>query len=132
MIENINTNQITGNLYVKSTQSTIWDRLVFVGEEQSEDEITLFTNNDHLFSGKYKIFLAFGQMSVIYISSQLDFKFDFTVKKAPHTFQLPPADQINDTFTATRVSNHCYLCQCCAKPDSTDTPNTEHQTPYNK
>ena len=68
-----------GSIYIKSVKHLKWDRLLFAGQWSNDDEITLFTYSNHLFSGKYKLFFAFDQISVVYLSFHLDLKFDHSL-----------------------------------------------------
>lgn len=110
VFEKIDDKQVIGSILIKSSKSLKWDKLLFIGQKNSDDEITLVTNQNHQFSGRYKLFLAFGQISIVYISFNLDLKFNFTVKKENKQFRLPSSNLVNDTFTKVNTYSHCYYC----------------------
>ena len=112
--ENIEEDKIMGSIYIKSVKHLKWDRLLFAGQWSNDDEITLFTYSNHLFSGKYKLFFAFDQISVVYLSFHLDLKFDFTVKKESKSFELPSSNNIQDTINQQNSCSKCnHGCNEC-------------------
>lgn len=110
VFEKLDDNRVTGSIFIKSSQSSKWDKLLFIGQKNSDDEIILVTNQNHPFSGRYKLFLAFGQISIVYISFNLDLKFSFTVKKETKKFRLPLSNLVNETFTKVNTYSQCYYC----------------------
>jgi hypothetical protein len=116
--QNIHQGQLMGSLYIKSTHASSWDRLVFVSISTNEDEMTLVTNRNHLFSGRYKLFFAFDQVSVVFISFNLDLKYELSLKKTK-TRALPSPTEIHETISeSVPLINHS-VCTICT--DSTTT-----------
>lgn len=110
--QNIYQGQLMGSLYIKSTQASTWDRLMIVGISTNEDEMTLVTNRNHMFSGRYKLFFAFDQVSVVFISFNLDLKYELSFKKTK-VRALPSPTEINETMAdSVPLTNHsvCIVC----------------------
>ena len=119
--QNIHRGQLMGSLYIKSTQAYTWDQLMFVGFSTNEDEMTLVTNRNHLFSGRYKLFFAFDQVSVVYISFNLDLKYELSLKKTK-VRALPSPTEINETIAdSVPLTNHSVCTVCTVFTDSTTT-----------